>query len=107
VSDHVFTKETGMVNPVPNSGEIRPITFLGKEMPEKYRQENLMKTMDFIEALQDRLPLSGRVVVTKHATPEIGDFETLIACPPDKTLYRLYNDGIKQSWNIAGTVRFN
>uniref|UniRef100_A0AAU6W5F3 Uncharacterized protein n=1 Tax=Pseudomonas phage Cygsa01 TaxID=3138529 RepID=A0AAU6W5F3_9VIRU len=96
-----------MVNPVPNSGEVRPITFVGRELPEKFRQENLMKTMDFIMELQERLPLSGRVVVTKHATPEIGDYETLIACPPDNTLYRLYNDGLKQSWGKAGTVRFN
>lgn len=95
-----------MVIPVPNDGQIRPIQFLDKVMPERYRQENLMKTMDFIEALQEALPLSGRVVVTKHAAPEFSDFETLVAMPPDKKLYRLYNDGVNFHWSIAGEVIF-
>lgn len=95
-----------MVNPVPNSGEIRPITFLGKGMSEKHRQANLMKTFDFIEQLEARLPLNARLVVTKHATPELLDYETMIALPPDNRHYRLYNDGITAHWSIAGTVKF-
>jgi len=97
-----------MIKPVPQEpGSVRDITFVCKEYPPAYIQGRLMKTMDFLQELDERLPLKANVIVTKHASPGEGDYETLLAIRPDPNLYRLFNDGINQpTWSIAGQVQY-
>lgn len=93
-----------MVRPVPPDGIVRELKFIDKGFPPAYIQERLMLSMDFVEELQNRAPVP--VIVVKHANPAMGDFETQLAMPPDRTLYSLYNDGKTQHWRKAGTVNF-
>lgn len=93
--------------PVPEKEGVRPILFVGREYPPAYRQGRLMLTLDFIEALEERLPINARVVVLKHADPSVGDYSTHICMPPDTQVYELLNDGVRQPlWSIIGHANF-